>query len=452
MSGRGGRRLRRRRRRLITREEIAARSCRGAAGLAYGEAMSSRRRSLLQLAPPALGALFAAFWWSAEIGRLATARQMLDLAVVLVPIAVAIALCIARPALALGLVAAVPLVHLTGLALAGSTTWPILEGSLVVAFAVARFGPARLRWVGLLTGAVWATAVGFSLVYSGGWLSWTGIGETWDHPGLALGWASGLAAAHALLWAVSWSAGTALSLAARNEAADERIELTERELLIAGYELRALKERTEIAQEVHDVLAHSLAVVIALADGSRFLRRTDPESTDSSLLRIAETSRSALVDLRGLIEGLTDETDRPQPGLSDLPDLVRRFEGTGVHVELRELGDRGGLTPAQELAVHRIVQESLTNVLKHGGTDTVASVSLAWDGPGLLLTVSSRPGDGAPAARSAHRGFGLAGMEHRARLAGGWLSAGPDPDGSFLVTAFLPTTVTARGLADGVAA
>lgn len=413
--------------------------------LAYGEAMSTSRRShpfLVALAPM-LAALFAAFWITAEIGRLAAPGAALAFAVLLGPVALAIGLSSARPSVALALVLAVPLLQLVRLPGADSTTWPILEGSLVVAFVVARRAGTRLRWGALLVGLAWSTAVGFSLVFSAGWLSWIGIGETFEHPELALGWALSLTAVHALLWAVCWTAGTAVQFAARTEAASERIESTERELLIAGYELRALKERSEIAQEVHDVLAHSLAVVIALADGSRFLRRSESDtasgSTESSLLRIAETSRSALVDLRGLIEGLTEETDRPQPGLADLPELVHRFEGTGVQVELRESGDPADLAPAQQLAVYRIVQESLTNVLKHGGTGPHASVSLTWDGPGLLLAVASRPGGEAPAAHPARRGFGLAGMEHRARLAGGWLASGPDPDGSFLVTAFLPT-------------
>ncbi|KQQ10094.1 sensor histidine kinase [Rathayibacter sp. Leaf296] len=435
---------------LIRREEIGPRARRDAAVLAYGEAMSTPRRSrpLLVALAPVLAALFTAFWITAEIGRLAAPGAALAFAVLLGPVALAIGLSSARPAVALALVLAVPVLQLVRLPGADSTTWPILEGSLVVAFAVARRAGTRLRWGALLVGLAWSTAVGFSLVFSAGWLSWIGIGETFEHPKLALGWALSLTAVHALLWAVCWTAGTALQFAARTEAASERIESTERELLIAGYELRALKERSEIAQEVHDVLAHSLAVVIALADGSRFLRRSESDtagsgSTDTSLLRIAETSRSALVDLRGLIEGLTEETDRPQPGLADLPELVRRFEGTGVQVELRESGDPADLAPAQQLAVYRIVQESLTNVLKHGGTGPHASVSLTWDGPGLLLAVASRPGGEAPAAHPARRGFGLAGMEHRARLAGGWLTAGPDPDGSFLVTAFLPTTTAA---------
>ncbi|SMH29612.1 Signal transduction histidine kinase [Rathayibacter oskolensis] len=405
--------------------------------------MSTPRRLLPPLLAPALGAAFIAFWVTAEAGRLGTSRDAIDLFGALIPYGLAIALSRARPAAGLALVLAVPVVQLIVVLLRpGSTTWPILEGALVLAFASARFGSDRVRWAGLVAGLVWASAVGFSLVFSGGWLSWIGIGENNDFPQLALQWALTLGGVHALLWACCWTAGLALHLAARRGAAVEQLDRTERELLIAGYELQGMRERSHIAQEVHDVLAHSLAVVIALADGSRFLRATRPESTEAALQRIAETGRAALSDLRGLIEGLTDDTDRPQPGLVDLPELIDRIEGTGAAVVLRELGAPAGLSPAQELCVYRIVQESLTNVLKHGGADPRAAVSLTWDGPGLLLTVVSRAGEGA-AAVPERRGFGLAGMEHRARLAGGWLTAGLDPDGSFVVTAFLPTAAAA---------
>lgn len=417
--------------------------------------MPTRNRLLRTLVPPAAAAAFLAFWVVAEAGRLGTSADVIHLLAMLVPTALALALARARPSVALALVVVVPVLQLIpGLIRPGSTTWPVLEGALVVAFACGRWVSTRRRWTALAAGLVWALAVGFSLVFSGQWLSWTGFGERADDPRLALQWALTLAGVHAVLWACCWTAGVALQFAARSEAADERLDRTERELLIAGYELRALHERTEIAQEVHDVLAHSLAVVIALADGSRFLRASRPESTETSLQRIADTSRSALTDLRGLIEGLTEDTDRPQPGLAELPALLERIRGTGARIQLRELGTPAGLSPAQELCVYRIAQESLTNVLKHGGTEPSADVSLTWDGPGLLLTIASS-GSGAPASTPApeRRGFGIAGMEHRARLSGGWLTAGADVDGSFLVTAFLPTVESSSaGAADEEAA
>lgn len=411
--------------------------------------MPTASRLLRTLALPALGAAFVAFWLSAEAGRLAAPGAAVALLVMLIPTALAIALARLRPEIALAVAVAVPVGALFGpLVRPDSTTWPVLEGALVVAFACGRWSGTRTRWTALVAGLVWASAVGFSLVFAGRWLSWIGIGELELHQQLALQWALTLAGLHAVLWVCFWTAGVALQFAKRSEAATEKLDRTERELLIAGYELRGMRERTEIAQEVHDVLAHSLAVVIALADGSRFLRAAKPESTDTALQRIAETSRSALGDLRGLIEGLTDDIDRPQPGLAELPALLERIRGTGAAVELREHGAPGGLSPAQELCVHRIVQESLTNVLKHGGADPRAEVSLTWDGPGLLVTIASR-GDGVPAERTAgNRGFGIAGMEHRARLAGGWLTSGPDRDGSFRVTAFLPTTDAEAGARD----
>lgn len=407
---------------------------------------------LRSLALPALGAAFVAFWISAEAGRIAAPGAAAALLGMLIPTALAIALARLRPGIALAVAVAVPVVALLGrVARPDSTTWPVLEGALVVAFACGRWAATRTRWTALLAGALWASAVGASLVFSGQWLSWTGLGENWLRPDLTLQWGLKLAGVHAVLWVCAWAVGVALQFAQRSEAAAERLDRTERELLIAGYELRGMRERTEIAQEVHDVLAHSLAVVIALADGSRFLRATRPESTEAALERIADTSRAALGDLRGLIEGLTDDTDRPQPGLADLPDLVDRIHGTGARVGLRESGAPAGLSPAQELCVYRILQESLTNVLKHGGPEPSADVSLTWDGPGVLVSVVSRGAEEPVDGSREHRGFGIAGMEHRARLAGGWLSSGRETDGSFVVTAFLPTAEAPPGRSSGAA-
>ncbi|RIJ17675.1 two-component sensor histidine kinase, partial [Clavibacter michiganensis subsp. insidiosus] len=135
---------------------------------------------------------------------------------------------------------------------------------------------------------------------------------------VSLQWALILSGVAASLYLAALGLGIALQLGGRGLQVRERLEVAEADLEVAGVELRIAQERSGIAQEVHDVLAHSLAVVVAVADGSRFLRETRPETTEEALREIAGTARSALLDLRGLTEELTDDAHRPQPGLADL--------------------------------------------------------------------------------------------------------------------------------------
>jgi signal transduction histidine kinase len=420
----------------------------------------SRLPKLVRLAvEPAIAAVFLALWIVAEVGRVHPAGFWVTLALY----AVAIGISRALPAVALGIIVGVPLLQLVGvLSPPESTTWPTYEAAVVVAFVVGLTATARIRWAAIGAIVVQAVLVGVVMVYRGDWLSWIGArgmgGLSNPDPSAA---ASPLVLAGAVLGLVAWTAGFALHVNARRRADQELIAQAEAELAVADVELRSVKERSEIAQEVHDVLAHSLAVVIAVADGSRFLRAARPETegerTDAALREIADTARSALTDLRGLLEALHDDSSRPQPKLTDLAALVARVTAAGMRVSIDHFGDPCPLTPAQELSVYRIVQESLTNALKHGGEHPVAAVSFAWQGEGLALTVVS---DGAEEAvdaggRDAERGtagagrdtagapgsrtFGIQGMKDRAHLAGGWLTAERDDDGAFIVTAFIPT-------------
>jgi signal transduction histidine kinase len=193
---------------------------------------------------------------------------------------------------------------------------------------------------------------------------------------------------------------------------------------------------------VHDVLAHSLAVVIAQADGARFIRDTKPaqteQRTDDALVAISDAARAALIDVRTLVEGLReDQGEQPQPGLDEIPVLLAQLSRAGMTIDARHFGDAKAMTPAQQLAVYRIVQESLTNALRHGDRAAATRLSFDWRGPGLALSVTSV---GAATEASAPHGNGIRGMKDRARLAGGWLTAGAsDIDGEFVVTLFVPT-------------
>jgi signal transduction histidine kinase len=418
----------------------------------------SRLRPFLE---PAAGSVFLVLWVIAEIGRHANVQDF-GFYVMLGLYSLAMAIARVAPRGALGIVVVVPFLQMLGaagitplqrlVAPLDSTSWPIAGAAVFVAFAVGLSAAAPVRIAAAAVGVLQAACVGFAIASGGRWSSWTGYGETVVGQGsIALQWALILTGVAAFLYLTALTLGTALQLGTRGVADRGRLERVEADLEVAGVELRIAQERSGIAQEVHDVLAHSLAVVVAVADGSRFLRETRPETTEEALREIAGTARSALLDLRGLIEELTDDAHRPQPNLADLPALVRGMAATGMRVDLRTTGRPGGLTPSQQLSVYRIVQESLTNALKHTRGTATVDVSFVWEGPGLALTVRSRgseappePPSGLPPTRP-RGGFGVGSMQERARLAGGWLTAertdpeeGDATDG-YLVTAFLPT-------------
>jgi signal transduction histidine kinase len=203
-----------------------------------------------------------------------------------------------------------------------------------------------------------------------------------------------------------------------------------------------LDERARIAREMHDVVAHSLSVIVSQAQGGAYVAGSQPERAARALETIAETGREALADMRGLLGVLRADPDAaapapedPQPGLADLPELVARVRAAGLPVELTETGTPRRLGAATGLAAYRLVQESLTNTLKHGGPAARAEVRLQWTDEELAVTVTD-DGDG-PASTGAG-GQGLVGMRERAAVVGGRAEAGPRPGGGFAVTARFP--------------
>ncbi|MGY1623080.1 sensor histidine kinase [Geodermatophilus sp. SYSU D00965] len=206
--------------------------------------------------------------------------------------------------------------------------------------------------------------------------------------------------------------------------------------------LAATAERARIAREMHDVVAHSLSVVIAQADGGRYAGRADPAAATDALEAIATTGRQALADMRGLL-GVLREEDReqyaPQPDVAAIPGLVEDVRSSGLDVDLLVEGTPRELPAGPQLAAYRIVQESLTNVLKHAGPAGRAWVRLHWRPDALELSVLD-DGRGASAAmvEPDGAGQGLLGMSERARLHGGRVDAGPRPGGGFGVHAVLP--------------
>lgn len=188
----------------------------------------------------------------------------------------------------------------------------------------------------------------------------------------------------------------------------------------------AADERRRIAREMHDVVAHSLAVVVSQAEGGRMLVARSPERAGEILGTIADTGREALTEMRGLLGVLRDEDAPagPQPGLADVPALVARMRQAGIDVAY-EAEPLGVVPPGVGLTAYRVVQESLTNVARHA-PGRRATVSVRRVGGGLEVAVED---DGSPTAPASARGRGIAGMTERVEAVGGRLEAGPGRSG-----------------------
>ncbi len=207
-------------------------------------------------------------------------------------------------------------------------------------------------------------------------------------------------------------------------------------------------ERARIAREMHDIVAHSLSVVIAQADGGRYAAQADPDAAGRALGTIGETGRAALADMRRLLGVLRDDGGVgvldpaspaelvPQPAAQDIERLVESMRANGLAISLVRMGTPRPLPPGAGLTAYRICQESLTNVLKHAGPDPSVTVLVQWEPAALTLEVTD-DGRGA-AAVSDGAGHGLVGMRERAAMFGGTVSAGPRPGGGFRVRARLP--------------
>lgn len=196
-------------------------------------------------------------------------------------------------------------------------------------------------------------------------------------------------------------------------------------------------ERARIARELHDVVGHALGMMVVQAEGERAQLGPDaPESTRETLAMIAHGARDALDDVRRLLVVMRVENDLgPQPGLRDLPRLLEGLSSAGLPVELQVSGDSRQLAGGVDLSAYRVVQEALTNVLRHS-RDAHARVLLSYDSDAIGIEVSD---DGHALPRDGSRGFGLLGMRERVALFGGSVEAGPRPDGGFAVQVHLPT-------------
>ncbi|MGW6267956.1 sensor histidine kinase [Streptomyces sp. NPDC055060] len=204
-------------------------------------------------------------------------------------------------------------------------------------------------------------------------------------------------------------------------------------------------ERTRIAREMHDIIGHNLSVITTLADGGSYAAAKSPERAAQALTAIGTTSRQALTELRRLLDVLREETPEaaalaPQPALTDLDQLIDGVRAAGLPVRSTVLGRADSLPAGRQLTVYRVVQEALTNTLKHGGPEATAYVEVAYGDDGVRVTVTDT-GVGGPRQPIAESGGrGLTGMRERTALYDGTLEAGPlpHPPGGWHVELRLP--------------
>jgi signal transduction histidine kinase len=238
---------------------------------------------------------------------------------------------------------------------------------------------------------------------------------------------------------VAWLAGRGLRTRARlteelHEAAARAQEAHELQIARA-----AAEERRRIAREMHDVVAHSVSVMVVQAGGARRILERDPQRAVEAATHIEDVGRAALTEMRrllGMMHHGDEEAGRtPQPTLRELDGLVARSRAAGLDVTLVVEGDPRPLPPGKDLAAYRVVQEALTNAIKHAGA-AATSVTVRWEPSSLELEIVDRGGKAMNGTNGS--GHGLVGMEERMRLYDGSLRAGPVTGGGFEVIARMP--------------
>ncbi|MDQ8702483.1 histidine kinase [Streptomyces sp. LHD-70] len=301
---------------------------------------------------------------------------------------------------------------------AGYPYGPVFLSAALACFAAVVAGHRHAAWGAL--GLLWA---GHLLISH--WL------YAWLPPDgdRAAPWAQELLV---VAWVVAILALSELVRARREQWARERAERQQ------AAKRRADEERLRIARELHDVLAHSISVINVQAGVGLALLDSDPEQARTALTTIKSASKEALGEVRQVLDTLRTPGDAPRapaPGLDRLPELVEQAASAGLTVEVAREGRESALAPGADLAAFRIVQEALTNVVRHSGSRR-ASVRVRHTEAAVELTVD----DDGPATRTdaGGSGNGLAGMRERAAALGGTIEAGPRPDGGFRVRAVLP--------------
>ncbi|WP_040835703.1 sensor histidine kinase [Nocardia brevicatena] len=200
-------------------------------------------------------------------------------------------------------------------------------------------------------------------------------------------------------------------------------------------------ERTRIARELHDVVAHAVSVMIVQADGARYALRHDPDTAEQALSTIAGTGREALRELRRTVALLRTEhapEQLPQHGTAGIAKLVQMMRGVGLAVDLELSGELDAVSPEVSLGVHRVVQEALTNTLRHAGANPKAWVRVYRRADDVEIEITDSGGVPVHEPRIQGSGLGLAGMRERMAVLGGTLEVGRTPEGTWRVYAVIP--------------
>ncbi|GAA1485807.1 sensor histidine kinase [Brachybacterium fresconis] len=358
-----------------------------------------------------------------------------------VPMIAAGALCRVRPLLGVIVIGILAVSHLL-------VNIPVVGGDALTFYAMfcaVAYGGRAVGWVGVGAGFLGV------LAQAGYWGVFTYFTE-YGGPAQAAGTFAGLITIGSItivaIWALaSLQRARVRQLALISDRAEQAVREREQRTALA-----VADERARIAREMHDVVAHSLSVIIAQADGGRFVASQQPEKAVDVLGTIGETGRAALADMRSLLGVLRHEDETsfgPQPGPPMLEDLADRVRAAGLEVDLDLDGDLEDLSQALGMSVFRLVQESLTNVLKHAGAGASAAVRIHRTAAHLEIEILD-DGQGTDPA-SDGQGHGLTGMRERMSVFGGTLQAGPLPGRGYRVRAVVPLDGTLRGgeTADG---
>jgi signal transduction histidine kinase len=309
---------------------------------------------------------------------------------------------------------------------------------LGVLYSTAAHGGRVVKWLGLGSaglGAVVAT-VYLMVIQPLSGSALFGAGQ--DALSMTLWFGFALVAALAVL-VLAWTAGLLVRAVRDSREIRRREEAATRERELVEYRYVVEQERNRIARDMHDVVAHSLAVVIAQADGARFAAATRPETAVEALGTIAGVARGALGDVRLLLTELRHaEGEAPQPVLDDLAELLDQLRAAGLHIRFSEAGERTTLGTGHQIAVYRIVQEGLTNALRHGDTDVPVELEFAWSARGVRVEIVNALRADAVREAPGHR-HGIPGMRERAQLTGGTLRADVEGD-RFRLVAEIPAT------------
>ena len=287
-----------------------------------------------------------------------------------------------------------------------------LAAGVVASYSVGVYADDRPAVAGLLLGVagLWATVVASDQIEFANFI-----------------WSGGLIAA------TPWFAGR-VSRSRRQRIASLELEQEQRT------QIALADERARIARELHDVVAHSVGVIVVQAQGARRIIHRDPARADEALATIEDTARSALGEMRRSLGVLRSEGEQaaraPQPGVGDIEGLLANARSSGLSVDFTVEGTARPLPQGVDLSAYRIVQEALTNTIKHAGR-VRSRVTLRYGDDELVVEVKDDgPGPAADAREAA--GHGLVGMRERVAALAGELHAGAGPDGGFLVRASLP--------------